>query len=196
MWAAWCQFHPRGGIECPRPDALKVRTALKDAPVETLIAIVEWAHQAPHERAEFLRGPGYEAGKTGAYLSLTSLMVAKNLTERSGWAAEWDSAGRPHFGEAPAPAASRSATDEAAIGRIVVALEDLLANDGRADRCANPEYARLVLTGLYAARIGIPSLQHLPMDTRHFGLRDVARQLLSARSAPRAAAPKAGVSNG
>ena len=106
IYAVWRNgFHTRAD---PTPDDAETKylegSIARLAP-DRVARLIRWAHLAPHDRAGFLRGPGYAPGKAGAFLSIAGLLRYDTLRQRDAWAAEWEAAGEPvaAFGEAPAP---------------------------------------------------------------------------------------------
>lgn len=118
VWGAWRAYHPSAGAAPPKADAKLIATALGVLPAERLVRVVQWAHDAPHRAASFLRGPTYETarttgkpGLTGDYLAVKNLTVQSTLLQRDGWAEEWEAAGRPVFTDATPTTGKQEAAD-------------------------------------------------------------------------------------
>lgn len=190
VWTAWRAYHKGAGESPPKAEAKLIGTALKLLPVERLVRLVQWAHDAPHRAASFLRGPTYETaratggkGLTGDYLGVANLMVQAKLLQRDGWAGEWEAAGRPVFTDA-GPA---KASEPDRVAALVTMLEELADHGGDPERCADPAKSRKVLAVWYGHGGGPASVAALTMRDRSFALRDLATAMVRARAAHEAA---------
>ncbi len=104
VWHAHREFHQAAGAVPSKAAAKEIQAAMKAGHAGgDLIAVVQWAHLAPHDRAHFLRGPAYEAGTSGVgdYLGIADLFRRDKLDNRIAWAMEWIQAGRPDYRDAP-----------------------------------------------------------------------------------------------
>lgn len=190
VWHAHREFHQSASAVPSKAATKETKAAIKAGfTVEQLVAVVQWAHLAPHERASFLRGADYEAGKsgTGAYLGVVDLFRRDKLDNRTAWAAEWIAAGSPNFRDA-APA---TPTEDPLVPVLVAVLEDLTANQGDATRCADPIKARRALDRLYKVGGNIGIFASTPAEWRAKAYRETAATMLRHAAAERAKAREA-----
>lgn len=123
VWGAWREYHPSARGTPSAGAATVIRAALRDWSASDLALVVAWAHDAPHDRASYLRGAEYErhrrgedarASSVGAYLAPPNLLTARTLDQRVAWATEWGANGRPVFTEgATSTTSAPAAPDEA-----------------------------------------------------------------------------------
>lgn len=173
VWEVWRGYHPRADATPPKPQAKMIAAAVRELGADRVALLVAWAHEAPHERAKFLRGEDYAPGRTGAYLGLQSLLVAKNLLDRDAWAAEWSAAGKPHYTNAA------STPTPGGIDPIETRLRELIRTRGDPALCTDPERAGKFLR-VWVGLGGDPTaLANLPYTEQGFAVRDWTRRLRS-----------------
>lgn len=188
VWHAHRDFHQTAGAIPSKAATKEIKAALKAGfTAEQLVAVVQWAHLAPHDRAQFLRGADYEAGKssTGAYLGIVDLFRRDKLDNRTAWATEWVVAGSPNFRDA---APSAPPPDDPLLPALIAVLEDLTINQGDPDRCVDPRRARRALDRLYKVGGSIDRFSSTPAEWRAKAYRETAATMLRHAAAERAKA--------
>lgn len=90
---------------CAASNQRIIRGAVAEHGADAVILVLEWAHQAPDQRAAYLRG---ESG-AGPFLGLDNLLRSSKIPDRLEMARAWDQRGRPTEAPAqPGPTAGQS----------------------------------------------------------------------------------------